>query len=117
MEEEKKVLDIEILNVHRKVTKEKLNDNTYMWGEVLKELSIGGVILQDTDTLLIGASDGEWHDGQHYEGNASIRVFRERLETDEELTERLDQNARYKLNSKERRLAQYEKLKKEFGDV
>jgi hypothetical protein len=62
---------------------------------------------QDDDLINIGYDD-------NYDGGWFISVERERLETDEEYSERMKYHERLNEDSKKQRYERYLKLKKEF---
>ncbi len=70
--------------------------------------------LLPTDIIDIVKDEGYFSENNSWDAFTMLTVYREREETDEELTIRLRENIKRLAESKERRREQYVKLKKEF---
>jgi hypothetical protein len=88
--------------------------NQFTWGEVKKALAKKGVELLDSDTLEIGFEAGDYSESYASDPTFYVHITREREETDEELSDRMQLTEEIKLKNLASRRAKYEELKKEF---
>lgn len=90
--------------------------------EVFKKTSSQGPILfhaikgivQDDDVIKSGYEEGFYSENNSHDGYFYMIVERKRLETDEELAERVEKRKQFVEEAKQRRYENYLKLKEEF---
>ena len=70
--------------------------------------------LQPTDIIRIESDPGHYSENNSWDPNTTIRILRPRLETDEELAERLERSELFLEERKKNRYQNYLKLKEEF---
>jgi len=111
---EKKQIENRIFHTGRSCT--HFRDKRWKWGEVKKELSDKNIVLQDTDILEIGFTEGYQDGDSSRDDYYDINVHRTREETDEEFETRKQSKIDMKERSEKLRYKTYLELKKEFGD-
>jgi hypothetical protein len=111
---EKKQVETRILNTGRSCT--HFRDNRYRWGEVLEILKEKKVVLQDTDILEVGYTEGYDHGDSSRDDHYDLTVIRCREETDEEFEKRKNTRIEAVTNMKKNRYNKYLELKKEFDE-
>jgi nicotinamide riboside kinase len=86
---------------------------SYKGGIKFSEIDIK---LEPDDVILSGHEEAEYHSDGGMDAHYYMTIYRDRLETDEELKERMDRVNMEQIEMKKRRYENYLKLKKEFEE-
>jgi hypothetical protein len=109
---ERKEIEETIFSDSRAVLHHK--DNRYRWGEIQLLLLDADIILQPSDILEVGFTEG-WDEGDSARDDAyDLTVKRKRPETDKEYEDRCKSHEQFQKISRDRRYQNFMKLKEEF---
>jgi hypothetical protein len=70
--------------------------------------------LEPNDVIIAGHDEGFYSENNSWDPHYFLEITRDRLETDEEFAERVEEESKLKVDMKKRRYEHYLKLKKEF---
>jgi hypothetical protein len=111
----RKILEV-VFQTARRIPAMTEGEGPYTWGQVKEAMKEKNFELQDTDYLMICASDAYQDGDSARDAYWDISVERYREETDEELERRKQTIERAKKFQEERDRQRYLELKKRFGN-